>query len=110
MNPVRSSDQAAQVNEQLATIEDDTLAKQMQVPIALALMLPVGLSAAGLPVAIQLVGRAWDEATLLGIAMWCESVIGFSEEPEPLVCSGFKDIRTQPHVRIAPARTTRIEN
>lgn len=44
-------------------------------------VIPVGLSAAGLPVAIQLVGRAWDEATLLGIAAWCESVIEFSEEP-----------------------------
>jgi aspartyl-tRNA(Asn)/glutamyl-tRNA(Gln) amidotransferase subunit A len=45
-------------------------------------VLPVGLSAAGLPVAIQLIGRAWDEATLLGIAQWCESVIDFSDEPD----------------------------
>ena len=45
-------------------------------------VIPVGLSAAGLPVAIQLVGRAWNEATLLGIAQWCESAIGFSAEPE----------------------------
>jgi aspartyl-tRNA(Asn)/glutamyl-tRNA(Gln) amidotransferase subunit A len=45
-------------------------------------VIPVGLSAAGLPVAIQLIGRAWDESTLLGIAKWCESVIGFSAEPQ----------------------------
>lgn len=37
------SDQAALVNEQLATFESDTLAKQMRVPIAMAYMLPVGL-------------------------------------------------------------------
>ncbi|MEE2752909.1 MAG: amidase [Candidatus Latescibacterota bacterium] len=44
-------------------------------------VLPVGLSSNGLPIAIQLIGRAWDEATLLGIAKWCESVIDFSDEP-----------------------------
>ncbi|MEE2753898.1 MAG: amidase [Candidatus Latescibacterota bacterium] len=44
-------------------------------------VLPVGLSYDGLPIAIQLIGRAWDEATLLGVAEWCESVIDFSDEP-----------------------------
>ena len=33
-------------------------------------IIPVGLSADGLPVAIQLIGRAWDESTLLGAAAW----------------------------------------
>jgi aspartyl-tRNA(Asn)/glutamyl-tRNA(Gln) amidotransferase subunit A len=33
---------------------------------------PVGLSADGMPLAIQLVGRLNDEATLFGAAAWCE--------------------------------------
>lgn len=33
---------------------------------------PIGLSADGLPLAIQLVGRLNDEATLFGAAGWCE--------------------------------------
>lgn len=46
------------------------------------IVIPIGLSASGLPVAIQFVGRPWDEARLLGVAAWCESVIGFSGEPD----------------------------
>ena len=30
-----------------------------------------------LPVAMQLVGTAWNEGPLLAVAKWCESVIGF---------------------------------
>ena len=33
---------------------------------------PIGLSADGLPLAIQLVGRPHDESTLFGVAAWCE--------------------------------------
>jgi aspartyl-tRNA(Asn)/glutamyl-tRNA(Gln) amidotransferase subunit A len=33
---------------------------------------PIGLSAGGLPLAIQLVGRLHDETTLFGAAAWCE--------------------------------------
>ena len=44
-------------------------------------VLPVGVAENGLPVAIQLIGKAWDESTLLGVAAWCESVLGFSAEP-----------------------------
>jgi aspartyl-tRNA(Asn)/glutamyl-tRNA(Gln) amidotransferase subunit A len=33
---------------------------------------PIGLSADGLPLAIQLVGRLDDESTLFGAAAWCE--------------------------------------
>jgi aspartyl-tRNA(Asn)/glutamyl-tRNA(Gln) amidotransferase subunit A len=33
---------------------------------------PVGLSPDGLPLSMQLVGRPHDEATLFGVAQWCE--------------------------------------
>jgi Asp-tRNA(Asn)/Glu-tRNA(Gln) amidotransferase A subunit family amidase len=33
---------------------------------------PIGLSPEGLPLAIQLIGRAHDEATLFAVAEWCE--------------------------------------
>ena len=44
-------------------------------------VIPVGLTDSGLPIAIQLIGRAYDEAALLGAAAWCESVLAFSAEP-----------------------------
>ncbi len=43
--------------------------------------LPARLSPEGLPLAIQLVGRPWDEARLLTTAAWCEGVIAFEERP-----------------------------
>jgi aspartyl-tRNA(Asn)/glutamyl-tRNA(Gln) amidotransferase subunit A len=46
--------------------------------------LPAALADDGLPAAIQLVGRAFDEARLLGAAAWCERVFDFDDEP-PLV-------------------------
>jgi aspartyl-tRNA(Asn)/glutamyl-tRNA(Gln) amidotransferase subunit A len=45
--------------------------------------LPVGLSAEGLPMAIQLVGRPWDEAVLFRTAAWCEEIFA-GRIPEPL--------------------------
>jgi aspartyl-tRNA(Asn)/glutamyl-tRNA(Gln) amidotransferase subunit A len=39
---------------------------------------PVARSPEGLPLAIQLVGRAWGEGELLAAAAWCEEVLGFS--------------------------------
>lgn len=45
--------------------------------------LPSGLSAAGLPIAIQLVGAAFGEARLLGLARWCEDVLRFEHAPAP---------------------------
>jgi Asp-tRNA(Asn)/Glu-tRNA(Gln) amidotransferase A subunit family amidase len=44
-------------------------------------VIPVGLTHSGLPIAIQLIGRAYDEASLLGAAAWCESILAFSAEP-----------------------------
>jgi aspartyl-tRNA(Asn)/glutamyl-tRNA(Gln) amidotransferase subunit A len=46
-----------------------------------AMSLPSGLSAAGLPQAIQLVAAAGQEATLLDVAQWCEDAVGFSAAP-----------------------------
>ncbi len=48
-----------------------------------ALTLPSGLSAAGLPHALQLVAAAGAEARLLGVAAWCESVLAFTAAPAP---------------------------
>ena len=45
---------------------------------------PCALSAEGLPLGLQLVGRAWGEADLLAVAAWCEDALGFSPgEPAP---------------------------
>lgn len=43
--------------------------------------LPCGLAPSGLPVAIQLTGRAFEDAALLGVARWCEEVLGFNALP-----------------------------
>ncbi len=39
--------------------------------------IPVGRDPEGLPLGLQLVGRAWGEAELLAAAAWCEEVVGF---------------------------------
>ena len=36
---------------------------------------PIGLAPDGLPLSIQLVGRAHDEATLFSAAQWCEQTL-----------------------------------
>jgi amidase len=46
-----------------------------------AISLPTGLDDAGLPFAVQLVGTVDDLAPLLGVAVWCERVIGFEGRP-----------------------------
>jgi aspartyl-tRNA(Asn)/glutamyl-tRNA(Gln) amidotransferase subunit A len=46
--------------------------------------LPAAWHSEGLPLAIQLVGRPWDEAELLAVAAWCEEVLDFERrEPRP---------------------------
>jgi aspartyl-tRNA(Asn)/glutamyl-tRNA(Gln) amidotransferase subunit A len=37
--------------------------------------IPAGRSEDGLPIAIQLVGRSWDEERLFAVAAWCEKVL-----------------------------------
>jgi Asp-tRNA(Asn)/Glu-tRNA(Gln) amidotransferase A subunit family amidase len=46
--------------------------------------LPSGLSREGLPIAVQLVGAAFDEGHLLALARWCEKELGFNEIPSLL--------------------------
>ncbi len=44
-------------------------------------VLPVGLAQNGLPVAVQLIGRAFREADLFRVAAWCERAVGFGARP-----------------------------
>ena len=46
-----------------------------------AIALPSGLDDAGLPFAVQLVGTTEDIGPLVGVAAWCERVIGFEARP-----------------------------
>jgi Asp-tRNA(Asn)/Glu-tRNA(Gln) amidotransferase A subunit family amidase len=46
-----------------------------------SISIPSGVSAAGLPHAIQLVVAADRDAHLLGVAAWCERVLGFTAKP-----------------------------
>jgi aspartyl-tRNA(Asn)/glutamyl-tRNA(Gln) amidotransferase subunit A len=41
--------------------------------------IPIGWIDDGLPLAMQLVGRPWEEAELLQMAVWCEKAIGFEQ-------------------------------
>jgi aspartyl-tRNA(Asn)/glutamyl-tRNA(Gln) amidotransferase subunit A len=55
------------------------------VPVNLAglpgISVPAGLSAEGLPLGLQLIGRAFDEATLLRVAQVVETSAGFTARP-----------------------------
>jgi aspartyl-tRNA(Asn)/glutamyl-tRNA(Gln) amidotransferase subunit A len=46
-----------------------------------SITLPTGLDAGGLPLALQLVQAPSGLARLLGVAAWCERVLGFSARP-----------------------------
>ncbi|MGH9022839.1 MAG: amidase [Acidimicrobiia bacterium] len=50
-----------------------------------AISIPSGLDDHGLPLAVQLVSRAFDEAGLLAVASWCEAALGFSSAPPDLL-------------------------
>jgi aspartyl-tRNA(Asn)/glutamyl-tRNA(Gln) amidotransferase subunit A len=44
-----------------------------------SLQIPVGLSDLGLPVGLSLMGRHFDEATLLGIGLWLDEDLQFGK-------------------------------
>jgi Asp-tRNA(Asn)/Glu-tRNA(Gln) amidotransferase A subunit family amidase len=46
-----------------------------------AISLPTAVSRAGLPHAIQLVAAANRDAHLIGVAAWCERILGFTARP-----------------------------
>jgi aspartyl-tRNA(Asn)/glutamyl-tRNA(Gln) amidotransferase subunit A len=46
-----------------------------------AISLPSGIASSGLPLAIQLVQAAGASSRLLGVAAWCERVLGFTRAP-----------------------------
>ena len=46
-----------------------------------SITLPTGVDAAGLPLALQLVQAPAGLARLLGVAAWCEGVVGFAARP-----------------------------
>ena len=48
-----------------------------------AISVPAGLSDAGLPLGLQLIGRWFDEVTVLRAAGALERAAGFVAEPEP---------------------------
>jgi len=58
---------------------------QFQAPWSLARLpvvsIPCGVAADGMPAGVQLAGRMDDEAKLLGVAAWCEQVLGFDALP-----------------------------
>src|SRR5579864_4490164 len=46
---------------------------------------PTGLSADGLPLAIQLVGQPWSESELFSVALWCEEALGATLGEPPVM-------------------------
>jgi aspartyl-tRNA(Asn)/glutamyl-tRNA(Gln) amidotransferase subunit A len=48
-----------------------------------SLTLPTAVDEAGLPLALQLVQAPGGTARLLGVAAWCERVLGFAAQPTP---------------------------
>ena len=46
-----------------------------------ALSVPAGLSEGGLPLGLQVIGRAWDEATVLNVGRAIEDAAGFALRP-----------------------------
>jgi len=71
---------------------DDPLAMYLNdvftVPVNLAglpgISVPAGLSAEGLPLGLQVIGRAFDEATMLRVAGVLETAAGFTARPAPI--------------------------
>ena len=52
------------------------------------LSLPCGLSSEGLPIGLQILGRPWDEETLLAVGGALESARGPFPKPGPSLVGG----------------------
>ncbi|MFP3759179.1 amidase family protein, partial [Cupriavidus sp. SIMBA_020] len=48
-----------------------------------AISVPIGLSSQGLPMAVQIVGRYFDEALVLRVARTIEKLSGWEAQPLP---------------------------
>ncbi|MGE0056834.1 MAG: amidase [Dehalococcoidia bacterium] len=46
-----------------------------------SISLPSGIGEGGLPLAVQLIGKPWQEATMLNAAAWVEGELGFDKSP-----------------------------
>jgi aspartyl-tRNA(Asn)/glutamyl-tRNA(Gln) amidotransferase subunit A len=76
--------------------EDDPIAMYLNdvftVPVNLAglpgISVPAGLGGDGLPLGLQIIGRAFDEATMLRVADVIERAAGFTHRPSPLAGEG----------------------
>ena len=53
-----------------------------------ALSVPVGLGADGMPLAVQIVGRAFDEETVLRVGRAIEQLTGWERTPLPQLGTG----------------------
>jgi aspartyl-tRNA(Asn)/glutamyl-tRNA(Gln) amidotransferase subunit A len=62
------------------------------VPVNLAglpgISVPAGLGADGLPLGLQIIGRAFDEATMLRVAEVVEKAAGFTARPSVVAGKG----------------------
>ncbi len=67
---------AADVAPRADTTGDPRLQAPFSLTGAPSISLPSGLSAEGLPLAVQLVGGRWREPELLGVARWVEMQLG----------------------------------
>jgi aspartyl-tRNA(Asn)/glutamyl-tRNA(Gln) amidotransferase subunit A len=76
--------------------QDDPIAMYLNdvftVPVNLAglpgISVPAGLAADGLPLGLQVIGRAFDEATVLRVGEVIETAAGFTAKPAFLAGGG----------------------
>jgi aspartyl-tRNA(Asn)/glutamyl-tRNA(Gln) amidotransferase subunit A len=48
-----------------------------------SISIPAGFAPDGMPLAIQLVGRPWEEDRLFAVAAWCEKILGINPGEPP---------------------------